>query len=115
MSVTTCGLVGSESVIVSVPVSTPVVVGANLTLILQLRPGARVGPQLVLSEKFALHWMLVSVIVAVPTFVNVTVCAALVVPTSWLPNKSEFVLRLKPETIWLAAVDTLPRKFVSPP
>src|ERR1700757_4916246 len=111
----TCGLVMSESVIVSVPVRTPVVVGANLTLIRQLRPGARLPPQLLVSEKFALHWMLVIVMVVVPTFASVTVCAALVVPTIWLPNKSEFVLRLNPETIWVAAADVLGRKLPSPP
>jgi hypothetical protein len=42
--VTICGLVGSEFVIVSVPVIMPVVVGLNLTLIRQLRPGATAWP-----------------------------------------------------------------------
>jgi hypothetical protein len=70
---TTCGLVKSESVIVSVPLSTPAVVGTNLTLIRQLRPGPRLPPQLLVSEKFALHVMLLMVIVVVPTFESVTV------------------------------------------
>jgi hypothetical protein len=83
---------------VSVPLSTPVVVGLNLTLIRQLRPGARLVPQVVLSEKLALHVMVMPVIVVVPTFASVTVCDALVVPTSWFPNNSEKVLRLIPET-----------------
>src|ERR1700758_5272172 len=76
VSVTICGLVGSEFLIVSVPVSTPVAVGPNLTLIRQLRPGARLPPQLVLSEKLALHAKLSPVIVVVPTFEMVTVWEA---------------------------------------
>lgn len=84
--------------IVSVPVSTPVVVGLNLALTRQLRPGAKLVPQLVLSDKLALHAKLMPVIVVVPTFESVTVCAALFVPTSWFPNNSEKVLRLSPET-----------------
>ena len=66
VSVTICGLVTSESVIVSVPVRTPVVVGANSTLTRQLLPGARLPPQLLLSEKFGLQAKseIVSVVVA---------------------------------------------------
>src|SRR5215469_2350776 len=98
-----CGLVMSESVMVSVPVRTPVVVGANLTLIRQLRPGAKLPPQLLLSEKFELHWMLLIVRVVVPTFARVTCCAALIDPTTWLPNNSEVVLRLTPLTLSVTA------------
>jgi hypothetical protein len=65
---TICGLVESESVIVSVPVSTPVEVGRNLTLMRQLLPGARLVPQVVLSEKLPLHAKLMPVTVVVPTF-----------------------------------------------
>src|SRR5690349_18659461 len=104
----------SESVIVSVPVRTPVVVGANLTLMRQLLPGARLPPQLLLSEKFGLHWMLLIVSVVVPTFARVTCCAALVVPTTWLPNSSEVVLTLTPLTTWLLPADVLVRKLPSP-
>ena len=114
VSVMTCGLVMSESVIVSVPVRTPVVVGANLTLMRQLRPGARLPPQLLLSEKFALHWMLLIVSVVVPTFARVTCCAALIVPTIWLPNKSEVVLRLTPLIFCVTAADALPLTLPSP-
>lgn len=73
VSVTICGLVTSESVIVSVPVKTPVVVGANTALIRQLRPGFRVVPQFVASEKFVLHVMLLIVSGVVPMFDRVTV------------------------------------------
>src|SRR5438270_9911762 len=102
VSVTICGLVTSESVIVSVPVRTPVVVGANLTFMRQLRPGARLPPQLLLSEKFALQAMLEMVKVVLPTFARVTCCVALMLPTTWLPNNSEVVLRLTPLTLWVA-------------
>src|ERR1700756_1335224 len=110
----TCGLVMAESVIVSVPVRTPVVVGANLTLMRQLRPGARLPPQLLLSEKFALHWMLLIVSVVVPTFTSVTCWVALVVPTTWLPNNNDVVLRLTLLTFWVTAADTLPLTLASP-
>src|ERR1700758_3544390 len=110
----TCGLVMSESVIVSVPVRTPVVVGANLTLIRQLRPGAKLPPQLLLSEKFGLHWMLLIISVVVPTFARVTCCAAPMVPTTWLPNNSEVVLRLTPLPFCVTVKDPLPLTFGSP-
>jgi len=43
---TVCGLVLASSVIVRVPVRAPVVVGVNVTLILQLAPAASEVPQL---------------------------------------------------------------------
>src|SRR2546423_15525037 len=94
VSVTICGLVTSESVIVSVPVRTPVVVGTKATFTRQVLPGAKLPPQLLLSEKFGLQAMPVIVSVVVPTLAIVTVCNALLVPTTWLPNSSEVVLRL---------------------
>ena len=95
VNVTICGLVTSESVMVSVPVRTPVVVGRKLTLMRQLRPAFSVVPQLFESEKFVLQAMLLTEIGVVPTFDSVTVWFALRVPTSWLPNSSELVLRLR--------------------
>jgi hypothetical protein len=113
--VTTCGLVTSESLMVSVPVRTPVVVGANTMLMRQFCPGLRLVPQFEVSEKFVLHVMLLIVKVVVPTFARVTVCAALRVPTVWLPNKSDVVLRLTPLTFWVtAAVEALETKLLSP-
>lgn len=94
VSATICGLVMSESVMVSVPVRTPVVV-RKLTLMRQLRPAFSVVPQLFESEKFVLQAMLLIEIGVVPTFDSVTVWFALRVPTSWLPNSSELVLRLR--------------------
>ena len=89
-------------------------VGANLTFMRQLRPGARLPPQLLLSEKFALQAMLEMVKVVLPTFARVTCCVALMLPTTWLPNNSEVVLRLTPLTLWVAAADALPMTLLSP-
>jgi hypothetical protein len=114
VSVTICGLVASESVIVSFPVMTPTVVGTKATLMRQLRPAARVGPQLLESEKPALQVMPVIVSVVVPTFASVTVCEELRVPTSWLPNSSEKVLRLMLLTTCVAGAEVLVTKFPSP-
>src|SRR5437764_14767388 len=55
VSVTICGLVMSESVMVSVPVRTPVVVGTKATLTRQLLPGARLPPQFLLSAELGLQ------------------------------------------------------------
>ena len=49
------------------------------TLTMQLAPPARVDPQVFVCAKSPLAAMLVMVSVAVPVFVSVTVCAALVV------------------------------------
>src|SRR5438045_4361969 len=94
VSVTICGVVTSESVMVSLPDKTPVVVGTKATFTRQLLPGARLPPQLLLSEKFGLQAKPVNVSVVVPTLAIVTVCDALLVATTWLPNSSEVVLRL---------------------
>ena len=114
VSATICGLVTSESVMVSVPVRTPVVVGRKLTLIRQLRPAFSVVPQLFESEKFVLQAMLLIEIGVVPTFDSVTVWFALRVPTSWLPNSNEVVLRLRLLTSSVAGADAPARKFPSP-
>jgi len=46
---TVCGLLGASSVIVSVPLATPAVVGVKVTLIVQFEAAARVVPQLSVS------------------------------------------------------------------
>ena len=114
VSVTICGLVASESVIVSVPVMTPVFVGTKATFTRQLLPAARLPPQLLLSEKFGLQAKPVIVSVVVPTFAMVTVWFALRVPTSWLPNSNDVVLKLTPLTFSVTAAEVLPKKFVLP-
>jgi hypothetical protein len=78
---TVCGLLLALSLTVIVPVSVPVVVGLNVTLIVQLAPAAKLEPQLFVSAKLALVAMLLIVRLVVPVLVSVTGCAVLVVPT----------------------------------
>ena len=83
-------------------------------MILQFRPGARFPMQFELSEKLALHVMLLILTVVPPTFETVTVCGVLSVPTSWFPNVSELLLRLSPETTCVTGAEVLPVKLESP-
>jgi hypothetical protein len=102
VKVTICGLVLALSVMVNVPLSGPVVVGAKLTLMVQFVPAARVeelAGQLLVSEKLALVTMLVIVRGTVPVLLTVTGCEALVVPTPWLPKEG----RLEGETVTVGA------------
>jgi hypothetical protein len=63
----------------------PVLVGVNVTLMLQLAPGPTLEPQLLVCAKsagFAPPTMILVILkLAVPLFVSVTVCAALPLPT----------------------------------
>src|SRR5580692_5190591 len=86
-----CGLPAALSVMVTVPVSTPVVVGVNVTLIAHFFPAGMVAPQLVVSPKLALATMLLTVSAEVPLFVSVTDLKALVVPTVWFPKSMVLV------------------------
>jgi len=87
---TTCGLVGALSVMVNVAVRVPACMGANKTLIVQAAPAARLCGQVSTSEKSAASapasLMLVIAKAALPLFVRLSVCAALVVPAAWVPN-----------------------------
>jgi hypothetical protein len=93
VSATVWGLPVALSVIVKVPVRIPVAVGVNVTLIVQFAPaasgvaggviGQAVVPVLV-SAKSPDAAMEMIVRGPVPVFVSVTVCAALVVFSSWL-------------------------------
>jgi hypothetical protein len=69
------------SVMVSVPLSTPVVVGENATLSEQEPPPATLPTQLLVWLKLALVAMLEMVSAALPVLLKVTDCDALVVPT----------------------------------
>jgi len=87
---TCCGLPAALSVTFIAAVRLPETVGLNLILKAQLTPAANELPQVWVSEKSA---ALVPVIampaivnVVVPTFVNVTDLAALVVPTLTVPK-----------------------------
>jgi hypothetical protein len=67
----------------------PGVVGAKVTLIVQLDPGATLEPQLLVSPKFALTAMLEIFKLVLPVLDSVTGCAALVVPTCCPAKLSE--------------------------
>lgn len=82
---TVCGLPLALSVMVIEPVRVPVAVGVNVTLIVQGVLAAReLGHEL--EAKSPLITMLEMESVAVPVFVSVTVCDALVVFSNWLPK-----------------------------
>src|SRR6267143_1582181 len=84
---TVCGLPPALSVIVSVPVRAPNAVGANVTLILQFAPAAKVAPQALLEiAKLPEAVIELIVRVALPLFVRVTVFAALVVVSNCPPK-----------------------------
>lgn len=72
----------ASSVRVSVPVSEPLVVGVNVTLIVQDAFAARTLPQLLVCVKFALATMLLRLTAADPVLLTVTACAALAAPTN---------------------------------
>ena len=81
-----CGLPAALSVIAREAVREPVAEGVKVTLIVQLAPAATLVPQVFVCAKSPLlvpvTAMLVMLSAAVPLFVSVTVCAALVVPTA---------------------------------
>ena len=67
---------------VNAAVRVPVCVDVNVTAMLQLAPAARLLPQPFVCAKSPLAAMLLMVRGAPPLLVNVTDCAALVVPTT---------------------------------
>jgi hypothetical protein len=84
VNITECGLPCAESVIISDPLNAPTLVGANDTLIVQLPAGATPPEetQLSVSAKPTGAMMLGTVTTALPVFVIVTTCGALVVFTA---------------------------------
>jgi hypothetical protein len=86
---TVWGLPAALSTIVTVPVRVPATVGENVTLIVQLPPGATLAPQVLLCAKSPDAAWLVIDSGPVPVLVSVTVRALLVVPTDWFPNASD--------------------------
>jgi hypothetical protein len=66
LSATVCGVPAALSVTESVPVRLPVVIGVKVTSIVQLAPGVRLSPQLLLSAKSPLAAMAEIFSVAVP-------------------------------------------------
>ena len=79
---TACGLVGSPSVMVRLPVIVPTAFGVNVTEIMQLLPAARLVPQVLLLTAYCdvLVTTLVIASAVLPKFCRVTFCGALVVP-----------------------------------
>ena len=89
---TDCGLSLALSLKESVAVRPALAAGVKVTLMAQVLPGATVTPMQVStllpkSPAFApISPTLVIARLAVPLLVTVSVCAALVAPTSWLPK-----------------------------
>ena len=100
-SSTTCGLPGTLSVIVSAPRLGPEVVAVYVTFTTQFVPGCRDALlQLSVSAKSLLATIPEIVSGDDPTFVTVTVCAAVFTPIDCVPK-----LRLEDES---CTVDVLP-------
>lgn len=90
LRVIVCGPFVALSVRVRVPVRVPVAVGVNFTLIVQLRPAAKDLPQVPNPAKAKSPVKLApKVRVVLPEFVSVMNCAALPVPTVWLPKVND--------------------------
>ena len=73
-----CGLVAALSTKVTDPTALPAVVGVKVTLMVQIPPAARDEPQVLVCAKGGVAVIEPRVRAAVPLFVTVTVCAALV-------------------------------------
>ena len=95
VKLTICGLPAALSVIVTAPISDPVAIGVNLTLIWQLDPAPSAYLHVVVREMGLLAVMTMDRSVAVPVLVIVTVCAALVVPTVCAANVKLFSERMR--------------------
>jgi hypothetical protein len=91
---TVVGLLPALLLTESVPVRVPDAVGRNVTLTVQDAPAAIDVPQVLLCAKSPVTETLAAEAVALPVFVTVTACAALVVFTAWLANVSEEGLAL---------------------
>jgi len=83
---TLCGPPGASSIIDSVPVMLPVVLGVNVTTIEQVAPGASVVPQLLTSAKSPATEMFVRLSVSAPTLVSATIRDGVVVLTICEPK-----------------------------
>ena len=87
VSFTDCGLEKSLSVIATVPVLVPFIVGVKVTLLEQLAPGAKLAPQVFVWAKSPLAVIvpITSDVAALLVIVIVTTRVVLV-PTLWLPK-----------------------------
>jgi hypothetical protein len=92
---TVCGLFTALSLNISVPVSLPFAAGVNVTATVQLAPGARFVPQVLLAiAKPALTLKLVKKRDAPPLLVSVTVMVEVVWPILVGPKFTEVVDRV---------------------
>jgi len=73
-----CGLLVALSIKVTEPTALPPVVGVKVTLMVQIAPAATDEPQVLVCAKGAVAVIEPRLRVAVPLFVTVTVCTALV-------------------------------------
>jgi len=88
---TSCGLLGSLSLMINAPFFAPVVFGLNTTLMSHFAPAANALPDAgqvlaLIVKSVSLTLMLPIVMLAVLLLVTATVLAALVVFTAWLPK-----------------------------
>ena len=81
VSATIWGLFCALSSIVRVPLRTPEAAGVNVIVTVQLELGSRVAEQPLTCEKSPVMFMVLMLRVVLPVLVNVTVWAALDVPT----------------------------------
>jgi hypothetical protein len=92
-----CGLPGELSLIATEAPRAPVSVGAKITLIVQAPFGARVDPQLFVSEKSLVLPLTIAIELIIsdadPVFDNVTGCGLLFVPVVTLPKFMLLLLR----------------------
>ena len=72
VSETVCGLPAALSLMVTAPVLVPVVVGLNVTLMVQLALAATLEPQVLIWEKSPLTVMLVMLRATLPVLLSVT-------------------------------------------
>src|ERR1700683_3811957 len=85
---TVSGLPGALEATDSVPLAAPLAVGANLTLTVHDPPAAMEAPQVLVWLNGPLALTDDTDAAVLPGFDTVTVCAALVDPTSSLPNET---------------------------
>lgn len=112
---TVCGVFGALSLIVRVPVRTPVSVGVKVTWIWQVFFTASVLTQddaTIFCAKSPLEVMLLMSSVAVPVFLTVTVRTGAVAPTLILPQVRDAGLRLTAAPLLLLAAFTVRPKLV---
>ena len=100
------------SVKVTEAVRVPAAVGVNVTLRVHWEDGDSKAPQVFVNAKSPelgpASSMLVKVNVAFPTFVNVAVRGALVLPTAWVPTKVMVAVLMEKPAVETGTAAVLP-------